>query len=129
MHKSYLLILGKSWKLKKVEEIHKIIKNPGKPKLRINMTTKKPSRQQIIVPMRTNNISKFIFSLEDYITNINRALKNIKSEILADFVHSNHWGLIITNKVTSQLNLSTIEKYIKNIDIIKTKDILTFYFP
>jgi len=46
--------------------------------------------------MRTDNISKFISLLEDHIANINRALKNIKSDILADFIYNNHRGLIIT---------------------------------
>jgi len=37
------------------------------------------SRQQIIVPIEANNISKFISLSNNYITNINRALKSIKS--------------------------------------------------
>jgi len=89
------------------------------------MTTKRLSKQQIIVLMGANNISKFMFSLEDHIANINRALKNIKSEIMADFLYYNYQGLIITtNKTAFQLDLSTIEKYIKNIDFIKTEDIM-----
>ena len=40
--------------------------------------------------------------LEDYIANINIALKKIKLEILADFVYNDHHGLIITtNKIAS----------------------------
>ena len=62
----------------------------------------------------------------DYITNINRALRNIKSDILADFVYSDHCSLIITtNKVAAHLDLNVIENYVKNINIIKTKDIMT----
>ena len=66
----------------------------------------------------------------EYISNINRILKNIKSEVMADFIHTDNWGLIIiTNKVTSQSNLNTIESYIKNINIINIEDIMTFYLP
>ena len=87
---------------KKIEDIHKIINNSGKTKIRINMTIKGPSRWQIIVPIETDNISKFISLLEDHIVNINRVLRNIKSDILADFIYNNHRSLIITmNKVTS----------------------------
>ena len=80
--------------------------------------------------MDNNNISKFILSSNKYVTNINRALKNIKSEIMADFVHTDHCGLIIiTNKVASQSDLSTIENYIKNIDVIESEDIITPHLP
>ena len=54
------------------------------------MTTKGLSKQQIIVLIEASNISKFMFLLGDHIININRALKNIKSEIMADFVYYNH---------------------------------------
>ena len=114
--------------LKKIEDIHKMINNSSKTKLRINMTIKRLSKQQIINPMGTNNIFKFISLLENHIANINRALKNIKSDILADFVCNNYRCLIITtNKIVYQLDLSTIKNYIKNIDIIKTKDITALY--
>ena len=35
----------------------------------------------------------------------------------------------MTNKVTSQFNLNTIESYIKNINIINIEDIMTFHLP
>ena len=65
--------------LKKIEEIYKTINNSGKLKPSINMSTNESSRQQIIIPIEANNISKFISLSNDYITNINRALKSIKS--------------------------------------------------
>jgi len=45
---------------KKIRSIHKTINNSGKIKFRINMTTKKLSRRQIIVLMSNNNKLKFI---------------------------------------------------------------------
>jgi len=48
-------------------------------------------------------------TFSNHITNINRALKNIKSKIMADFIYTDQTGItIITNKVTSQLDLQTI---------------------
>ena len=54
------------------------------------MTTKSSSRRQVIVPMSNNNISNFMSSSGEHISNINRACRNIKSDILANFVHNNH---------------------------------------
>jgi len=65
---------------KKIENIQKIINRDEKPKLHLNITTKGPSCKQVIVPMNSNNIDKFMFSSSDHIININRLLKNIKSE-------------------------------------------------
>ena len=69
------------------------------------MTTKRP--------MGSDNISKIISSFGKHIFNINKALKNIKFKILADFVYTDYWGFIImTNKITSQsdLNQNSISK-------------------
>ena len=59
-----------------------------------------------------------------YISNINKALKNIKSEIIVDFIHLNSKDIIIiTNKVLSMLNFQTIERYIKNVNNIKSNQV------
>jgi len=91
----------------------------------MNMTKKSSSRKQIIVSISNENKSIFMESLDNYITNINRALKNVKSKVMADFVWVDQAGIVIvTNKVASQLDLQTIEKYIKNasdIDIDKVE--------
>lgn len=49
---------------------------------------------------------------------------------MADFVQTDSRELIITtNKVTSSLDLKTIEKYIKNIDIIDLDNIIVPRLP
>jgi len=50
------------------------------------MTTKSSSQKQIIISMGKENSDKFMSSASVYIANINRALKNIKSSILADYI-------------------------------------------
>ena len=96
-------------------EIHNVTSNSnqkGKPKL--NMTTKGLSRKQIIVLMSMNNAKRVITQSNMHVSNINRLLKDIKSEISADFIHSNNKGVaIITNKIVSTSNLNIIEKYMK----------------
>ena len=68
---------------KKIEKIYEIINKLGKVKPRINMTTKGPLQKQIIVPMGSENKSKFMVWSSEYITNLNSILKNIKLNVLA----------------------------------------------
>lgn len=78
------------------------------------MTTKSPSCKQIIVSMNSENINKFMAFPSNYVTNLNYALKDIKSDIFIDFIHFNHCGLIIiSNKVTFPFDLNGVENYIK----------------
>ena len=61
-----------------------------------------------------------------HITNINRVLKSVKSDIMADFIQKDQVGIIIiTNKVASSLDLQMIEKYVKNADLINTENVNT----
>ena len=79
------------------------------------MTIKSLSRKQIILPMNNDNKIKFIKDSCNHVTNINRALKSIKSEVIVDFIHLDQSEVIIvTNKVASSLDLQTIESYIKS---------------
>ena len=71
---------------KKSKKNQKIINNNGKMKPRLHITTKELSRKQIIVPMSNDNKNRFISNSSAHIGNINRALKNIKLEVKADFV-------------------------------------------
>ena len=69
-------------------------------------------------------------SSSDHITNINRMLKNIKSEIKTVYIHSETSGIVIvTDKVTSSLDLQTIEKYVKNSNQINLKNVETPWLP
>ena len=56
-----------------------------------------------------------------YVVNINQSLKNTKSEVLVNFIHSDMaCVMVITNKVTAQSDLYIIENYIKKVDDINT---------
>ena len=94
------------------------------------MTIKEPSCKQVIVFMSNNNKMKFILDSSSHIANINKALKNIKLDIKADFVQSEQSDIIITtNKVATQLNLQTIEQYVKSTNHIETEKVKTPYLP
>ena len=52
----------------------------------------------------------FMNDLSTHITNINKAFKNIKFEVIADFIWSDQASIVIvTNKIAASLNLWTIE--------------------
>ena len=80
---------------KKIENIQKIINRGDKPKLRLNIITKGPSHKQVIVPMNSDNIIKFMLNSSDHITNINRLLKNIKSDCKVNYIQLEKSGIII----------------------------------
>lgn len=77
-----------------------MINNSGKVKLKINMTTKGPSRKQIIIPIHNDNKFKFITFSSVHISNINNMLKNIKSEVRVDFARVEQLEIVITMNKT-----------------------------
>ena len=94
------------------------------------MMTKGPSRKQVIIPMMKLNTELIINLANLHISNINKCLKNIKSNIIADFIHSTNDGLIITmNKLANTSDLDMIKKYIKNIQNINSDSIDCPYLP
>ena len=112
----------------RIDNIYKIINGGNKPKPKLNMTTKEPFRKQVIIPMNNNNKAKYMELSSVYITNLNRALKNIKSDIMADFIYIKQIGItIVTHKVASSLNIQTIKKYTKNVNYIDTNEIDILY--
>ena len=63
------------------------------------------------------NTNRFMAKSNQHITNINRLLKNVKSDVLANFICTDNKEMIITtNKVATNSNLKVIENYIKNVD-------------
>ena len=74
------------------------------------MTTKSPSKKQIIIPMAKLNAKLIINSASFHIANINKCLKNTKSDIIADFIYLTNDGVIITtNKPANMSDLSIIK--------------------
>jgi len=83
------------------------------------MSTKGLFRKQIIVLMNGDNIMKFMKKSNYYISNINRALRNVKSDVSIDFICSDLLDItVIMCKVTSLSNLQVIKNYIKNVNYI-----------
>ena len=70
--------------------------------------------------VKTN--TKLIINLAHiHISNVNKCLKNSKSDIITDFIHVTNNRIIITmNKLANTLDLSIIKKYLKNIENINS---------
>ena len=99
----------------KIDQINNIAHGQNKPKPHIKMTTKGPSRKQIIIPMSSDNTASFMKSSSLNVANINRELQKAKTDVLVDYIQSDNMGIVIvTNKVTQQSDLSILDHYIKN---------------
>ena len=115
---------------KKIDQIHNIINSSPKTKSCIQMITKELSRKQIIIPMDSDNITKFMKNSSLYIANINQLLRNLKLEVLVNFIYSDLIGVtVVINKVAVQLDLYIIENYIKNVDDIDSLDMEVLRLP
>ena len=114
----------------KIIKIYNVTNNKGikegEPK--INIATKGLFRKQIIILMSTNNLEAIIVQANVHIANINRLLKNIKSNVSTNYVYFNNKETIITtNKVAAFSNLNIVEKYIKELDNVDLNDIISLY--
>jgi len=78
-----------------------------------------------------NEVAKrYLKNLSMYIININHALKDIKSNIIADFIHVEDKGIVIMiNNMASTSNLQEIEKYVKNSLIFNMDQISSLRLP
>ena len=74
--------------------------------------------------MSNNNMVKFMKNSSIHITNINRNLKNTKSEVAVDFIWADLVGItIVTNKISQASDLTTIESYVKNSESIDSSQV------
>jgi len=63
-----------------------VINNNSKTKPKLNMTTKGLFRKQVIISINGDNKTKFMKDNSNHVTHLNRTLKNIKSDIMVDFI-------------------------------------------
>jgi len=117
-----------SIKAKKINQINNIVNGFSKPKPCIQMTTKGPSRKQVIISIGNDNIIKFMKNSSIHVTNLNRNLRNAKSEVLIDFICSDPLEItVVTNKVSLPLDLLIIKNYVKNLENIDSSQIDTLH--
>jgi len=80
--------------------------------------------------MAKSNAELIINSAHNRISNVNKCLKNSKLDIIVDFIRITNNRIIITmNKLANALGLSTIEKFLKNINNVNLDLIEGPYLP
>jgi len=73
-----------------------------------------------------NNVERIIIQTNTHIFNINRTFKEVKSDISTDYICSNNREIIITtNKVAVFLDLSIVEKYIKELNDVDSNNVMS----
>ena len=114
----------------KINQINNIVKEVAKPKPKIQMTTKGPSRKQVITLMSKENIDSFMKNSSLHVANINQQFRNAKSEILIDYIRAESLGItIVTNKVSQQSDLMIIDHYIKNSNDVNSLQVEELQLP
>ena len=115
---------------KKINQVNNIVKGNPKLKPKIQMTTKGPSRKQVIIPMSKDNIDTFMKNSSLHVANINRQLHNAKSEVLIDYIWADPLGItIITSKVCQQSDLLIIDQYVKNSNNVNALQVKEPWLP
>jgi len=80
--------------------------------------------------MSNDNINKFMKDSSLHVANTNQSLKNTKSKVLVDFIHSDISSVtIVTNKVAVQSDLYIIENYVKKVEDINTVNVDILQLP
>ena len=74
--------------------------------------------------MSDDNKRNFMNKSSAHVLNMNRALKNIKYDVIVDFIHTDTIGIVVvTNKVIASVNLQSIEQYIKDANCINSNEV------
>jgi len=90
------------------------------------MTTKRPSRKQVIIPISQDNSNIVISCADKHIFNINRLLKSTKLNVTANFIWSDGIGIIITtNQVASASDMNIMENYIEESTNVNTNKVFS----
>jgi len=76
--------------------------------------------------MGMNNSKRVIAQANNYITNINKLLKDMKSKISVNYIQFDNKGIVITtNKVVASSNLNIVEKYMKELNDINSNNVMS----
>ena len=114
----------------KIDQVNNIVNGQNKAKPRIKMTTKGPSRKYVIIPMSGDNILSFMKNSSAHVANINRALRNAKTDVLVDYIRSDNTGIsVAVNKIAQQSDLSIIDNYVKNSNDVNSLQVQDAHLP
>ena len=76
--------------------------------------------------MNSNNVERIMVKSNTHIFNINRLLKEVKSNVLANFICFDNKDIVImTNKIAAFSNLNIMEKYVNKVNNINASNIMS----
>ena len=76
--------------------------------------------------MGSNNVERVMAQSNFHVTNITRSLKDLKLEVVVDFITFDNKSIIITtNKVVATSDLNIVGEYMKNLNDINSSDIMS----
>jgi len=87
---------------KKIVKVNNIINKSSMVKPKIKMTTKGPSRKQVIISISESNSNITGSNASFYINTINRHLKEANSNNMADLLHADKASIITTSLLQTQ---------------------------
>ena len=114
----------------KINQVNNIVNRSSKPKPRIQMTIKGPSRKQVIIPMSKDNVNTFTKNSSLYVSSMNQQFWNTKSEILVDYICAKPLGItVVMNKIAQSSDLMLIDQYIKNSNEVNALQVKELRLP
>ena len=100
---------------KKITEVSDILNKSELIKPYMKITTKKPSRKQVIMFISRNNANAIICNTSTFIFNTNKSLQELNSNTFANYIQLEEDRVIITtNQAASPQDTNIIEKCIKD---------------
>ena len=76
------------------------------------------------------NFNIIVSQANIYVSNINRLLKGIKSEVLANLIYFDNKDIIITtNKAIAASDLNVTKKYIKTLNNTNSNNVINSWLP
>ena len=80
--------------------------------------------------MDSNNIERVMAWSNVHVTNINRSFKDIKSEVVINFIGLDNKDIVvITNKVVAISDLNIVKKYMKNLNDVNSSNVMNSWLP
>lgn len=80
--------------------------------------------------MDSNNIERVMAWSNVHVTNINRSFKDIKSEVVINFIELDNKDIVvITNKVVAISDLNIVKKYMKNLNDVNSSNVMNSWLP
>jgi len=119
LHKTFLTLPAK-----KIIEMNNISSGKTNIKPKIQITTKGPSRKNILIPINANNKDCILNNANTHVSQLNTLFKSYKSTINTNCIRESWNGITITtNTVASPSDLNIIKQYFKGIDNLEAQDI------